>query len=208
MSLADAKQLNLGGKSVIRLDIGGGTVWKGLPEGYTPVNYIETTGTQYIDTEFMPNQNSRLLCEALYYGGVGVCGARNAVSNNNHSVRVIYEEWQFGYGDGVRSSGIAADYTEYHTFDLNRNKFYLDGVLGVEFAYEEFQCSYSYALGGIRAGSMYYGKGRYRSAKVYDNGVLIRDLIPCKNPVGEAGMYDTLNAKFYGNAGTGEFLVG
>ena len=32
-----------------------------LPEGYTEVQYIQSTGTQYVDTGFKPNQDSRVL---------------------------------------------------------------------------------------------------------------------------------------------------
>ena len=207
MNLANAKHLTIGGKSVVRLSMGDGVVWKGLPQGYTKLDYIQATGTQYIDTGFKPNQDSRMVCECLYYGGTGVCGARNAVSNNNFSIRIIYEKWQFGHGDKVWSTDALAD-TEWHTHDLNSNKYYLDGTLIGEAEYESFTCSYPIAIGAIKAGSVYYGKGLYRDFKVYDNGVLVRDMIPCKDPNGNIGMYDTVNAVFYGNAGTGEFVAG
>jgi hypothetical protein len=63
-------------------------------------------------------------------------------------------------------------------------------------------------IGAINAGSVYYGQGRYRGCQIYDDGVLVRDFIPCQDPNGVAGMYDTLNNKFYANAGTGDFVTG
>ena len=36
---------------------------KTLPEGYTLLKYIESSGTQYINTGFNPNQNTRLLMD-------------------------------------------------------------------------------------------------------------------------------------------------
>ena len=30
-----------------------------LPSGYTPLEYIKSSGTQYINTGFNPNQNTR-----------------------------------------------------------------------------------------------------------------------------------------------------
>lgn len=208
MKLDGVKHITLDGKGAVRLDMDGVTIWKGLPDGYTQLDYIETTGTQYIDTGFQPNQDSRMVCECLYYGGVGVCGARNAVSNNNFSIRIIYDCWQFGHGDGVYSTGFAADCTGWHIHDLNSNQYYLDGTLIGEAEYEVFQCSYPIAIGAIRAGSVYYGNGRYRSCKVYDNGTLVRDMIPCIDPEGNIGMFDTVNAVFHGNAGSGEFVAG
>lgn len=32
-----------------------------LPEGYAEVQYIQSSGTQYVDTGFKPNQDSRVL---------------------------------------------------------------------------------------------------------------------------------------------------
>lgn len=216
MSLADAKHLTINGKSVIRLDIGDGNVWKGLPEGYTKLDYIETTGSgdsnsggsgQYINTEFVPNQDSRIVCEIMWMGGMHGFGARSSVSNKNFSARVISDRWQFGYGNGV-TTGTASAKQNWQVVDINKNQLFVDGELSAERAYVEFKCVYPAAIGAIRASAVYFGSACYRSCQIYDDGVLVRDFVPCLNPEGKPGMYDTLNAKFYGNAGTGEFLVG
>ena len=34
-----------------------------LPSGYTQYEYIESSGTQYIDTGFKPNQNTRTVID-------------------------------------------------------------------------------------------------------------------------------------------------
>lgn len=45
--------------------------------------------------------------------------------------------------------------------------------------------------------------------KIYDNGVLVRDFIPCyRKSDSEAGLYDKANNVFYMNQGTGSFIVG
>lgn len=208
MSLSNAKHLTIDGKSVVRLAIGDGAAWKGVPQGYTKLDYIEVTGTQYIDTGFVPNQDTRIVCEFMYKGGNGVYGARNTVSTRNFSMRVINGYWQFGYGDGVTSGTIASETKNWHVADQNKNTLYIDGELAATREYVTFSAPKSIAIGAIKAGSMYYGEGLYRDFRVYDNGVLVRDMIPCKNPDGKIGMYDTLNAKFYGNAGSGEFIAG
>ena len=50
------------------------------------------------------------------------------------------------------------------------------------------------------------GATRLYSAKIWDNDILIRDYVPCKNSNGEIGLYDFVNNQFYGNSGTGEFI--
>ena len=206
MMFDGAQHIAIEGKNAIRIAIEGVTVWKGLPKGYTKLDYIEVTGTQYINTGFVPNQDSRIVCEFLYKGGSGVYGARTAVSSNNFSMRVISSAWQLGYGDGVKTGSIPADTTNWHVADQNKYQLYIDGELASEREYEVFTAPYPAAIGAIRGSSLYYGQGRYRTCQLYDNGTLVRDFIPCLNPNGKPGMYDTLNAKFYGNAGTGEFL--
>lgn len=34
-----------------------------LPSGYTPLEYIKSSGTQYINTGFNPNQNTRVVVD-------------------------------------------------------------------------------------------------------------------------------------------------
>ena len=50
--------------------------------------------------------------------------------------------------------------------------------------------------------------GDIYSFKVYDNDVLIRDFIPVKTLENQIGLWDLVEDKFYGNAGTGAFVAG
>ena len=49
---------------------------------------------------------------------------------------------------------------------------------------------------------------RLYSLQVKQNGVIIRDFVPCKNNItDEYGLYDRVEGKFYGNeSGNGAFL--
>ena len=211
MNAFNIKGLSIGGKDVIRLTVSGGLFWKGLPSGYTALDYIEATGTQYIDTNFKANQDTRIVCDIMWTGGMNGFGARQAVATRNFSVRVIGDNWQLGYGSdgGVATGTIAAKSNEWQTVDINKNSLYVDGEFSVSREYVSFTTPQTLALGAIKAGSstpsMYYGTAKYRGCQIYDNGTLVRDMIPCKDPSGKIGMYDTVNAVFYGNAGTGEF---
>lgn len=208
MNWSDVKHLTVSGKNAVRLSVDGAVFWKGLPKGYRRLDYIEATGTQYIDTGFILNQDSRIVCEYMYKGGDGIFGARSTVATRNFSLRAISGAWQMGYGNGVSSGSLKSDTTKWHIADLNKNTMYIDGELVVTRDYVTFTTPRAMAIGAIRAGSVYYGKGRYRTCQVYDNGVLVRDLMPCRNAEGEIGMYDALNAVFYGNAGSGTFAFG
>ena len=208
MNFTDAKRLTFGDKQIVQLAIDNGIVWQGLPRGYTELEYIETTGTQWINTGFIPDQDSRIVCEFVRLGGDGIWGTRHSTASRNFALRGISSNFQPGYGDKLLSTGIALD-TKWHISDLNKNIFSLDGVVAAEFEYVTFTAPKSIALGGINANNkFYYGEGRYRTCQIYDNDVLVRNFIPCKTEDGRIGMYDTQNAVFHGNAGTGEFIAG
>jgi hypothetical protein len=217
MSLNDARHISIGGKDAVRLEIGDGVAWKGLPSGYKQLDYIETTGTQYIDTGFIPNQDTRVVCEFMFKGTSSngsrdIYGTRKSISDDMYWLRVVSSCWQPAYDTTLGGTGIPMDTKNWHISDQNKNIFSIDGVVGYEFAYTKFTTPLTLLVGGGQSpynGYTYYqGKARYRSLKLYDNDVLIRDMVACINAQGEAGMYDTVNAKFYGNAGTGELVAG
>lgn len=50
-------------------------------------------------------------------------------------------------------------------------------------------------------------KGAIYFVKLYHDGILVRDFIPVR--VGNVGyMYDEVSGQLFGNAGTGEFILG
>ena len=50
-----------------------------------------------------------------------------------------------------------------------------------------------------------YSKSKIYYCKIYNNGILVRDFVPCIKDDGEVGLYDLIGKQFYGNAGTGVF---
>lgn len=118
-------------KKITELKINNAVVWQGLPYPYIGLDYIEVTGTQYIDTGFVPNQDTRIVCEYMWFDGNGIYGSRYTVSSRNFSLRVINNKWQMGYGNGVSTGEISSD-KKWHTADQNKNVLYIDGVLCVE----------------------------------------------------------------------------
>ena len=46
------------------------------------------------------------------------------------------------------------------------------------------------------------------ACKIYEQTRLVRDLVPCKDQAGAIGLYDTVEALFFKNAGSGAFAAG
>ena len=80
--------------------------------------------------------------------------------------------------------------------------------IGWSFTYQAFTCPYTLTLFAIHRSTVFCGQQKVYSCKIYDNGTLIRDYVPCKNSAGVVGLYDLVNDKFYTNSGTGDFIAG
>ena len=212
IDFTNLKSLTIPEGPVARLLWGDKVVWqkqKKLPAGYILLEYIETTDAQYIDTGFVPNNNSRVVADFVSTAESGyndVLGCRNTTSSRGFAFSTTTTKWRFGYGRTVETS--APWDTDRHIVDMNKNVLSLDGTVIHTAETTEFTCPYSLCLGAIQGSSMYLGQTRFYSCKIYDNDTLVRDFVPCINPDGEVGMYDVLNGVFYANAGTGVFLYG
>ena len=181
-----------------------------LPSGYKRLEYIQSSGTQQIDTGFKPNNNTKITADAEYISSDGtypaLFGARNGGSQ---------QFWLFWGGSAFISRyntsdiTVAATLTDRHQFTLNKNVLSIDGSSATG-ATATFQSNYNAYLFSVNASgsTSYCCKARLYSCQIYDNGTLIRDYIPCQTASGEIGLWDDVNSVFYGNAGTGTFTAG
>ena len=187
-----------------------------LPEGYTQKEYIQSSGTQYIDTLFKPNQNTRVVCdfELLESGkAYGVFGARIGYGNTSYDLFAFGMNAETSFQDDYGTSSNAHTNSQtnilYHA-DKNKNVTSL-GNVNHTFSASTFQLNYTMYLFGVNTSGSpnnQLGSLRIYSCKIYDNGTLIRDFVPCTNPSGTIGLYDVAGNAFYANAGTGTFTAG
>ena len=198
--------------AVKQIKVGGNVIWKQmlLPAGYQKLEYIEVTGTQYIDTGFTPNHNSRMVLDFAMTqteNTSAIIGSRRTTSARAFAFSASSAgEWKYGYGPATHTVGNSD--LERHIMDANKNVISIDGIT-TTVAAAEFAGAYTMQLGAVIGNAgIYYGYGRIYSCKLYDNGTLVRDYVPCINASGEVGMYDVLSGVFYGNAGTGAFVTG
>ena len=183
-----------------------------LPSGYTQLEYIESTGTQYIDTGFIPNQDTRTVMTGKMpttSANGSLFGVRTSSSSNMYTMTWVNSSSSFlsNYGTGHTTIPFTAN-NEF-SLDKNKNNTVFNGVTYSD-TYESFTCPGAlYLFATNNNGSMlHYGLLCLYSCQIYDNGTLVRDFVPCKNNGGVGGLYDVLNGVFYGNAGSGEFLLG
>ena len=80
-----------GDSEIARGLLGQGGITMALPSGYTQYEYIESSGTQYIDTGFKPNQDTRVVMKTQLTADAStswVFGARN--SNTDGTIGVFW----------------------------------------------------------------------------------------------------------------------
>lgn len=183
-----------------------------LPSGYTQLQYIESTGTQYINTGFVPNQDTRAVCDAQFTdisGTVTILGQRYtsaaqksftwiSVSGN---LRSYYHSY---YGVVATSDKLR------HVYELDKNKTIIDGNTVSTRSYVSFTADFPIFIfaNNEQGTASFHAKMKLYACQIYNNGTLVRDYVPCMSDAEGVGLYDLVNNRFYGNDGTGTFVAG
>ena len=176
------------------------------------VEYIESTGTQYIDTGFKPTQNTRIVfCfntladkEGWYFGL-----RRSTTSNDRFSclfpIGAEYIRTDFASTNTTTTfspSGIVTIDKDKNVTKINSQSYTSPNGT--------FTSTYNlYLFCGNNGGVMFNNISiQLFYCKIYDNGILVRDYLPAKNEDGVVCLYDRHNKEYVYNAGSGQFIAG
>ena len=193
-----------------------------LPAGYTQVEYIESTGTQYIDTGIKPTNNTKI--DITYSSNSFnhfLFGSRKNISGDDQQRFIIY----LALGSGETKARLNPQYantnypnignatvgTKYNVV-MDSNGVLQDGVSVQSFSSATFTGEYNLVLfGNNTAGTVTGGENTIYAVKLYDNNTLVRNFVPAQTVInGETvnGMYDTVNNRFYKDDAGGNFIAG
>lgn len=184
-----------------------------LPEGYKELEYIESTGTQYIDTGFTPNQDTRVVMDVQF---LSVPSAHSALFGCYDSVNQYWAYYRYNEGQyravngGTEQNKIAySDPTARTTVELKKGLFKV-GETELSLTESTFAIPYPIFLFALnRSGGVQYpGAFRLYSCQGDGNSTLFGDYVPCINPNDKIGVYNMVDGAFHGNAGSGEFIAG
>ena len=194
----------------------------GLPDGYTQLQYIESHGTEYIDTGFKPNQNTRVVADVgkptsgydTSDDSQSLFGARTAPNDNAYNFFMRSDSTGNPSLDdyGTTRQNTETQFTyDRATIDKNKN---VTSINSTTYTHTEqtFACLYTLYIFACNSSDVagFMCTARFYSMRIYSssedgNDLLIRNFIPVKNPDGEYGLYDLVDGKFYSNSGTGAF---
>lgn len=190
-----------------------------LPSEYQRVEYIESTGTQYINTEYTVKNETGFLIRFLTTNEVGSSeyGALLGTSNTSSPFENAYylETWTNDEQGGrfkrgkvpydpkiVKNTKICMGHSSI-TNTLVRNDNTYVSVNSDSYTSPNYQ--YLFAM---NRGS-YFGKMKLYSMVYYESYTIVHDYIPCiRIADNKPGLYNVRINRFFTNSGTDEFLYG
>lgn len=192
-----------------------------LPSEYRKVEYLESSGTQYIYTDIPCRSGIECEAEVEWVSGGGydasIFGGRMATSNR---ILLIHQyptrKWTLGYGGSNTNLGEFAYGTKYKVQAktiIGNQLLTIDGLtIYSNSSTAEYINNFNASLFACTYGDSSTAK-LFASARVYTLSVKVdgqnaANYIPCvRKSDNKPGMYDTVTKTFYTNAGTGEFIV-
>lgn len=202
-----------------KADLGGG-----LPEGYTALEYIQSSGSQYIDTGVKSSASVGLSADFCL-----VDARANQNLAQTYSIQGRYQllvlmasDWHSpdgavwfvcGYYNALQYFKKAD--TDRHVYHFNADGQYTVEMDGIQYKKTDpskttFPAAARNLWLFVRNSPSVDGYARVKlySCAIYDDGVKIRDFKPCLDADGVPCLYDTVEQQTYYNQGTGSFTWG
>ena len=179
-------------------------------------SYLQSNGSQYIDTGYKPNSNTRVIMdcelEAVPSSQVFFFGSRNAATGlGRYGVTVTYPNphLRFVYGSNTFDNFTGLEVVGRHKIDANKNDCTIDGVTGT-ISGNLGNCNYNMLLFACDTGGTVglWSSIKLFACQIYDNDALIRDFIPSTDADNVACLYDNVSKEYYYNQGEGAFIYG
>ena len=194
-----------------------------LPTGYTQLEYIESTGTQYINTLYSPaiGDNIKATFMATNSGEKWLlCGAHSN-TDLGHGPLLLASDGVFKYCTiNVSTNWVTTNIPWTTNTIYNYEGIYNSGNQQININGLTYSSSFSGSISGL--GGIYYqlfafyrgnvgttGNLRLYNLSIANGNTIYRKFIPCKrNSDNAIGMYDLVTNDFFGNSGTGVFATG
>ena len=177
------------------------------------VEYLESSGTQWINTGYYPNNNTKLQYRCFSASSGTACGCMNGIGWKPSFSLVFYTGVSPRWGTNANTSYTPFTWANVDITVEQDKDCYLNGQLVRSYTDTQFQMQYPLIVFDRSElnnnHDPYEGKVYY--LKIFENGVLVRDYIPVRVGSGSSAvgyLYDRVSGKLFGNAGTGDFVLG
>ena len=191
-------------------------IYKEPVEPYTEIEYLQSSGTQYIDTGYYPNGNTKIVIDFQMINQgedqQAVFGARGG-SDTQFGIFAGYgaDCVQTDYYTNAKLNGWRAPISGLNLNNRNiievSNELKINGKVINSTTVQSFSVPYTmYLFTYNRMNDISMAAAmKVFSWKIYDNGTLIQYLVPVKDKNGTFCMFDRVSKNFFYNVGTGSF---
>ena len=196
---------------------GSGTFTCGVPiiydSRYQQVEYIESSGTQYIDTNFKPKNTTKIEFDMTLtsYGGY-VFGSWDGWQDKMFTIyNASSSSNAIGYGANWVGGLTGITTNSRIMLEIDNGVVKFSGTTKGTYA-DVFSGSYNlyfFATNNGSEGVAGFASLKLHSCQIYDNGTLVRNFVPVyRKSDNEIGLLDIVNNVFYTNQGSGVFTKG
>ena len=180
--------------------------YRNLPEGYTQIECLQSTGKQWIDTGVSLSTGNTLAIEIDMSIEEYISAGYNVITGINSNMQWGYMASLFAHM-GNRDSNVTQMQFGIRyliTGEANNlNSSYLIDGINQNLSRQTTSTS-TFHLFNSNGGN-YRSALKLYSAKYFINNELVRDFIPCYDSSYDFGLYDLVNDVFYTNQGSGSF---
>ena len=183
--------------------------------GYQRLSYIESSGTQWINTGFVTTAETAIECDFT-------------TLNNNDNRAVFCGDWaSYGHLFVLNTNGMnffgtgnkLSNFVAYKHFRIqtipsgSKTVILYDGDTGAEVCSSNIALTHTgtseMTLFAARADGYQPALCRIHAFKLTHAGTVVRDMVPVKRAVdGAVGLYDLSTEAFFANGGSGTFIEG
>ena len=192
---------------------------------YKELEYIQSTGTQYLITDLTFKNTYKLEAKFAFADSSDLSGdpfgtrTYNGTNTLNNMFLSTYYDCWFAWGTNETSVANTRLGTNLWELIVDKNKWYLNGTLKATFTDSVFTSGTMYLFAehyyNTKPGSeqdkvSYKSKTKIYYFRLYDeNNTMLADFIPVKRKSdNEICMYDRVARTFFTNQGTGTFIAG
>ena len=206
-----------------------------LPDEFQQVEYIESTGGQYICTNVIPDNNTGCKVKFKYTVTNGIQYVIGSLKlgiyrfnpilidtqNTSYTIKndFLYVNQKEFKPDSYKKSDQNIHYLEFNCNENRDIKFDSEYITKVN-ELGETNGPELYIFGRNHNGFEHGSSIKLYICSIYKDSSIVRNFIPCYSTItatdvngkectsGTVGLYDTVESKFYTNQGTGEFIAG
>ena len=185
---------------------------------YSLLEYIQSTGTQYINTDYIPSTQNVTYAFSVqatsnsdgeHHASRMACGRIQFWQSTDEFWRIYEQSPTFSqttsYAINQKTDVVINNNYGANTFSMSIN----NTTIQTAATARSNTCATGMPLFAHGRDGSYPFTGKMYYYKIYDNGSLAFNAVPVRrNTDGEIGMFDTVSGTFLQNSGTGNFIPG